>query len=85
MPLLLSSNGNGIGKGEKNGVRNVVEEVIARTEEDVGFGDLEGMKERKGGKMQVKVKDLSRLWLYVNGGSPKLDEVDVGIARMATM
>ncbi|PMD42031.1 hypothetical protein L207DRAFT_485465 [Hyaloscypha variabilis F] len=85
MPLGLSSNGNGVGKGEKNGVRNGVEEVIARTEEDVGFGDLGEMKERKGGTMQVKVKDLSRLWLYINGGSPKLDEVDVGIARMATM
>jgi hypothetical protein len=31
------------------------------------------------------VKDLSRLWLYLNGGSPKLDEVDMGIARIATI
>jgi hypothetical protein len=37
------------------------------------------------GKMQFKVRDLSRLWLYVNGRSPKTDEVDVGIARMATI
>ena len=35
--------------------------------------------------MDFTVKDLSRLWLYRNGGSPKLDEVDVGIARMATI
>lgn len=36
-------------------------------------------------KMQFRVKDLSRLWLYVNGKSPKVDETDVGIARMATI
>ena len=36
-------------------------------------------------KVKFKVKDLSRLWLYVNGKSPKLDETDVGIARMATI
>ncbi|PVH77473.1 hypothetical protein DL98DRAFT_423674 [Cadophora sp. DSE1049] len=36
-------------------------------------------------KMRFKVKDLSRLWLYVNGKSPRMDETDVGIARMATI
>ena len=36
-------------------------------------------------KMEFRVRDLSRLWLYVNGKSPKIDEVDVGIARMATI
>jgi hypothetical protein len=36
-------------------------------------------------KAEFKVKDLSRLWLYVNGRSPKLDEVDAGIKRMATI
>lgn len=36
-------------------------------------------------KMEFKVKDLSRLWLYVNGKSPRVDEGDVGIARMATI
>jgi hypothetical protein len=36
-------------------------------------------------KMEFKVKDLSRLWLYVNGKSPKTDETDLGIARMATV
>ena len=43
----------------------------------------------KGGKkdqaVQFKVKDLSRLWLYRNGMSPKRDEVDVSIARMGTI
>jgi len=39
-----------------------------------------------GGKeMEFRVKDLSRLWLYRNGESPKVDDVDVGIARMATV
>jgi len=37
------------------------------------------------GKAEFKVKDLSRLWLYVNGKSPKLDEVDAGIKRMSTI
>lgn len=36
-------------------------------------------------KFQFRVKDLSRLWGYRNGRSPKIDEVDVGIARMATI
>ena len=77
------TNGTSDRKGEQNGVEFQVGEVIERTEEDVGFGDVEEKKEE--GKMEFKVKDLSRLWLYVNGGSPKLDEVDVGIARMATI
>lgn len=34
---------------------------------------------------QFRVKDLSRLWAYRNGRSPQVDEVDVGIARMATL
>jgi hypothetical protein len=75
------TNGTSNWEGEKNGVE--VGEVIERTEEDVGFGDVEEKKEE--GKMEFKVKDLSRLWLYINGGSPKLDGVDVGIARMATI
>ena len=70
-------------EGEKNGVEVEAGEVIERTEEDVGFGDVEEKKDE--GRMEFKVKELSRLWLYVNGGSPKLDEVDVGIARMATI
>jgi len=36
-------------------------------------------------KVRFRVKDLSRLWLYVNGKSPKVDETDVGIARMSTI
>ena len=34
---------------------------------------------------EFRVKDLSRLWAYRNGRSPKFDEVDIGIARMATL
>lgn len=34
---------------------------------------------------EFKVKDMSRLWLYRNGRSPKIDSVDVGIARMSTI
>ncbi|KAE9369930.1 hypothetical protein N431DRAFT_547227 [Stipitochalara longipes BDJ] len=85
------TNGNGNGKTNAisntatNRVSNGVSEVIERTEEDIGFGDVNGDREKKEERMQVKVKELSRLWLYVNGGSPKLDEVDVGIARMATI
>jgi len=45
--------------------------------------EVEVQKEEK--EMQFKVKDLSRLWLYINGKSPKMDETDVGIARMATI
>ncbi|KAG9241272.1 hypothetical protein BJ878DRAFT_521536 [Calycina marina] len=36
-------------------------------------------------KMDFKVKDLSRLWLYRNGGSPRFDEMDFNIERMATV
>jgi len=47
------------------------------------IGDKEEKRQER--KMEFRVKDLSRLWLYVNGRSPKVDEVDVGIARMATI
>jgi hypothetical protein len=52
-----------------------------------GRGFTNGVDGVNEGKKKVKftVKDLSRLWLYRNGGSPKLDEVDVGVARMATI
>ena len=49
-----------------------------------GFTEAE-KRDRMEGEMEFRVKDLSRLWLYRNGGSPKVDEVDVGIARMATI
>jgi hypothetical protein len=44
-------------------------------------GEVNGVQKKE----KFKVKDLSRLWLYRNGGSPKLDEVDVGISRIATV
>ena len=52
-------------------------------------GGFTSVSEGSGGKEQItvrfKVKDLSRLWAYRNGRSPKIDEVDVGLARMATI
>ena len=48
------------------------------------FANRNGNGEAKQ-KAEFKVKDLSRLWLYVNGKSPKLDEVDAGIKRMSTI
>lgn len=44
---------------------------------------VNGTKERT--MAQFRVKDLSRLWTYRNGRSPKVDETDAGIARMATI
>lgn len=35
--------------------------------------------------MQFRCRDMSRLWLYINGKSPKKEEVDVSLARMATI
>lgn len=53
---------------------------LAMTNGKEGALDKEAEK-----KMEFKVKDLSRLWLYINGKSPRADEGDVGIARMATI
>ena len=50
-----------------------------------GRGMTNGTNRNGMQKTKFTVKDLSRLWLYRNGGSPKLNEVDVGIARMATI
>ena len=50
---------------------------------EVNGEGVEGEKERK--EDGYRVKDLSRLWHYRNGKSPKPDEVDVGIARMSTI
>lgn len=46
------------------------------------FTNGRGMTSRR---TEYRVRDLSRLWLYRNGGSPKTDEVDLGIARMSTI
>lgn len=47
--------------------------------------DSQGGDSLEQDKFKFRVKDLSRLWEYRNGRSPKIDEVDVGIARMATI
>jgi hypothetical protein len=36
-------------------------------------------------KFKFQTKDLSRLWGYRNGQSPKISEDDIGITRMATI
>jgi hypothetical protein len=54
-----------------------------RAEFENGRGMTNGVKGTDA--LKFKVADLSRLWLYRNGGSPKTDETDVGIARMATL
>ncbi|KUJ10903.1 uncharacterized protein LY89DRAFT_626491 [Mollisia scopiformis] len=56
-------------------------EVLVRDMSPVSPGTMRKFKK----KVEFKVKDLSRLWLYVNGKSPRADETDVGIARMATI
>lgn len=50
-------------------------------------GEFEGGRGMTGSRAREKyrVRDLSRLWLYRNGGSPRKDAVDAGIARMATI
>lgn len=70
-PVSPSSTINALRGGFKNG-RGFTENVN---------GDGVGKK----GKRVFKVGDLSRLWLYRNGQSPKPDEVDVAIARMSTI
>lgn len=64
--------------------RNVcgLESVVLNEKHGWGNNEKIGGNEKK---MQFKVKDLSRLWMYVNGKSPKMDEVDVGIAWIATI
>jgi hypothetical protein len=54
--------------------------------------EVHGLRHRKRGatKDQVKVKDLSRLWLYRDGKSPKGEMPPMllgqdGVARNATM
>lgn len=50
-----------------------------------GLGMTNGNGSGNIGEREFEVKDLSRLWLYINGKSPKDDGIDAGIARMATM
>ncbi|PBP17331.1 hypothetical protein BUE80_DR011899 [Diplocarpon rosae] len=59
---------------------------LTPVEKEIG-GRERGMAEDGGreARMRIRVKDLSRLWLYRNGRSPKVDETDAGIMRMATI
>lgn len=78
-------------KGEPLNARE--EEVLLRDMSPITPGgvvsDMRRATENGGNSSSAdrvfKVKDMSRLWLYRNGGSPKTDAVDVGIARMSTI
>jgi hypothetical protein len=72
-----SSDGSGSGSGSGAVNRNVNGDGDGGMEEMVN-----GVEERT---VKLKVKDLSRLWLYVNGRSPRADEMDFKVARMSTM
>lgn len=74
-------------KFDRSGLAMTSKDRLERLDGKANFNGV-GKKEANGdGKEEVKfkVEDLSRLWLYVNGKSPRLDETDVGIARMATI
>lgn len=74
---------------------NGEEEVLLRDMSPVstfGSGSGSGLTAALGmrngigkGNKGFTVGDLSRLWLYRNGKSPKTDDVDIGIARMSTV
>lgn len=51
----------------------------------IGDKELEKKFEKVVDGMKFRVKDMSRLWLYINGRSPPKDEIDVSLARMATI
>ena len=83
---------NGDGNGSENGVgglREVLGRGFSPSTTFQGFQNGRGLT--RGESLEVgeegiyKVGDLSRLWLYVNGKSPKIDETDVTVARMATI
>ena len=91
----LTAKGEPLEKGEKETLINDMSPVASsasmnalKREFEKGRGFTSG-SEGSGSKEQItvrfKVKDLSRLWGYRNGRSPKIDEVDVGLARMATI
>ncbi|RFU25183.1 hypothetical protein B7463_g11160, partial [Scytalidium lignicola] len=63
--------------------KKVVKEIVKEITKETGNGHANGTVTRE--PKVYRVKDLSRLWLYRNGRSPMIDEVDIGIARMATL
>jgi len=76
-PISPSAFGNG------NGFTNGVENAGVNGNGNTGVNDNGNVEVKVTG--EFRVKDLSRLWLYVNGGSPKMDEVDAGIKTMSTI
>jgi hypothetical protein len=95
----LGAHGEPLNKGEQGVLLRDMSPISPNTmrglrgesfENGNGFtsrGQEEDEEDEEAGErqMEFRVKDLSRLWLYVNGKSPKMDETDVGIARMATI
>lgn len=79
---------------EKKMVKQVMKEVVREATQNApnGNGITNGNSHRPENRITAKpmpktyrVKDLSRLWLYRNGKSPVVDDIDLGIARMATL
>jgi hypothetical protein len=78
----LGAHGEPLSKNEKDVLFRDMSPISPSVFQNVNGGtngDTNGT-----GRGEFKVKDLSRLWLYVNGKSPKMDEVDAGIERMST-
>jgi len=75
-------NGEGEGDGDEETQVGVVSMSPISVKRMSSFESGRGMTGRR---RKYKVKDLSRLWLYRNGRSPRPDAVDAGIARMATI
>lgn len=78
----------GDGEGEGEGERGVGIDEMSPVSASSTINALRGEFENGRGftkKARYKVRELSRLWLYRNGGSPRRDAVDAGIARMATI
>ncbi|TVY91051.1 hypothetical protein LAWI1_G005372 [Lachnellula willkommii] len=85
----LSAAGRFAGAGEGEGEVGIgvgideMSPVSASSTMNALRGELENWRGLK--KERYKVRELSRLWLYRNGRSPRKDAVDAGIARMATI
>ncbi|KAK6582500.1 hypothetical protein PZA11_004908 [Diplocarpon coronariae] len=92
----LGTHGAPLDDAEKEVLVRDMSPISPGTRERFGLGLTSAAKEtgasasgrgEDGGeaRMSFRVKDLSRLWLYRNGRSPKSDETDAAILRMATI
>ncbi|KAI9052655.1 hypothetical protein LZ554_003994 [Drepanopeziza brunnea f. sp. 'monogermtubi'] len=84
-PLAAQLQNNGkIQDRDREQNRKEEEEEEGEKKTKMKMKNMEEMREMDTG-MRFRVKDLSRLWLYRNGRSPRTDETDMGIMRMATL